>query len=206
MPCYANPLCRLRCWVSLALLALTIWRGQLFVGDSFDLCKDQRQTCRLRRRGQPSDDASTWSVRDLKQFLDECGLRHSDCFEKKELVDRVQAALDAKSKQTGESKARGTSDEELSAMSARELKAKIVEVGGSVAGCALKFGRESSWTGRKHEALKYSSQTIKLCKQHVLEKHGRWGDQSQPKGFDRHILEDVLNQPFLPDPRDLNEE
>jgi len=38
--------------------------------------------------------------------------------------------------------------------------------------------------------LRYSSQTIKLCKQHVLEKRGRWGDQSEPKGFDRHILED----------------
>jgi len=76
---------------------------------------------------------------------------------------------------------------------------------------ALKFGREASWVGKKHEALKYSSQTIKLCKQHVLEKRGRWGDQSEPKGFDRHILEDVLNQPFLPDPLpdphvNLNEE
>lgn len=40
-----------------------------------------------------------------------------------------------------------------------------------------------------NDSLRYSSQTIKLCKQHVLEKHGRWGDQSQPKGFDRHILE-----------------
>lgn len=136
MPSYAPSLSRLRCWFGLALLALTISRGQLFVGNSFDLCKDQRQTRHLRRRGQPSDDASTWSVRDLKQFLDECGLRHSDCFEKKELVDRVQAAL-AKSK-TGEWKARGTSDEELSAMSARELKAKIVEAGGSVAGCVFK--------------------------------------------------------------------
>ena len=42
---------------------------------------------------------------------------------------------------------------------------------------------------RGSDSLRYSSQTIKLCKQHVLEKHGRWGDQSQPKGFDRHILE-----------------
>lgn len=40
---------------------------------------------------------------------------------------------------------------------------------------------------------RYSSQTIKLCKQHVLEKRGRWGDQSEPKGFDRHILEDSFS-------------
>ncbi|CAJ1354229.1 unnamed protein product [Effrenium voratum] len=65
---------------------------------------------------------------------------------------------------------------------------------------ALKFAREASWTGRKHEDLKYSSQTVKLCQQHVLEKRGRWGDQAaSPRGFDRHILEDVLNQPFLAD-------
>ena len=39
-----------------------------FVGNSFDLCKDQRhqrQTRHLRQRGQPTDDASTLSVRDL---------------------------------------------------------------------------------------------------------------------------------------------
>eukprot|EP00440_Ansanella_granifera_P051104 gb/GFBE01055393.1/.p1 GENE.gb/GFBE01055393.1/~~gb/GFBE01055393.1/.p1 ORF type:complete len:197 (+),score=27.78 gb/GFBE01055393.1/:1-591(+) len=65
---------------------------------------------------------------------------------------------------------------------------------------ALKFGREASWTGKKHEELKYSSQTLKLCQQHLLERRGRWGDQSEtPKGFDRYVLEDVLNQPFLSD-------
>mmetsp|Transcript_55804 Transcript_55804/g.104683 ORF Transcript_55804/g.104683 Transcript_55804/m.104683 type:complete len:196 (-) Transcript_55804:79-666(-) len=65
---------------------------------------------------------------------------------------------------------------------------------------ALKFARETSWLGQKHENLKYSSQTLKLCQQHLLEKRGRWGDQSQhPKGFDRHVLEDVLNQPFASD-------
>ncbi|CAK9054771.1 unnamed protein product [Durusdinium trenchii] len=63
----------------------------------------------------------------------------------------------------------------------------------------LKFARQPSWSGAGKEELKYSSQTIKLCKQHLLEKRGRWGDQSQPKGFDRHLLEDVLNQPFLSD-------
>eukprot|EP00933_Yihiella_yeosuensis_P062604 TRINITY_DN65595_c0_g1_i1.p1 TRINITY_DN65595_c0_g1~~TRINITY_DN65595_c0_g1_i1.p1 ORF type:complete len:193 (+),score=25.32 TRINITY_DN65595_c0_g1_i1:73-651(+) len=63
---------------------------------------------------------------------------------------------------------------------------------------ALKFAREKSWTGQKHQELKYSSQTLKLCRQHLLERRGRWGDQSEmPKGFDRHVLEDVLNSPFL---------
>ncbi|CAE7354089.1 MRPL51 [Symbiodinium natans] len=69
---------------------------------------------------------------------------------------------------------------------------------------ALKFAREASWLGQKHQDLKYSSQTLKLCQQHLLEKRGRWGDQSQhPKGFDRHVLEDVLNRPFISDSVDV---
>ncbi|CAE8710862.1 unnamed protein product, partial [Polarella glacialis] len=63
---------------------------------------------------------------------------------------------------------------------------------------ALKFARETSWSGKKHQELKYSNQTLKLCRQHLLERKGRWGDQSQaPKGFDRYTLEDVLNRPLL---------
>uniref|UniRef100_A0A7S0FAJ8 Large ribosomal subunit protein mL43 n=1 Tax=Pyrodinium bahamense TaxID=73915 RepID=A0A7S0FAJ8_9DINO len=63
---------------------------------------------------------------------------------------------------------------------------------------ALKFAREKSWAGRKSEQLKYSPTTLKLTEQHLLERRGRWGDQNEhPKGFDRHLLEDIFNRPLL---------
>merc|ERR1712008_583731 len=61
-----------------------------------------------------------------------------------------------------------------------------------------KFARESSWAGRQSSELKYSSATLKLTQQHLLERHGRWGEQAtEPKGFDRHLLEDLFNRPML---------
>mmetsp|Transcript_105935 Transcript_105935/g.296535 ORF Transcript_105935/g.296535 Transcript_105935/m.296535 type:complete len:204 (-) Transcript_105935:95-706(-) len=64
---------------------------------------------------------------------------------------------------------------------------------------ALKFAREKSWYGKNVAELKYSSHTLKLTQQHLLERRGRWGDQNEhPKGFDRHVLADMLNNPFLP--------
>jgi len=42
---------------------------------------------------ESSEDASAWSVREMRAFLDERGMRHADCFEKRELLDRVQRAL-----------------------------------------------------------------------------------------------------------------
>mmetsp|Transcript_15083 Transcript_15083/g.35323 ORF Transcript_15083/g.35323 Transcript_15083/m.35323 type:complete len:204 (+) Transcript_15083:50-661(+) len=63
---------------------------------------------------------------------------------------------------------------------------------------ALKFARERSWLGQKASKLKYSPTTLKLTEQHLLERRGRWGDQNEhPKGFDRHILEDIFNRPLL---------
>merc|ERR1712061_93561 len=62
---------------------------------------------------------------------------------------------------------------------------------------ALKFARSESWAGKASNALKYSPTSIKLAEQHLLERRGRWGDQNaRPKGFDRHILQDIFNQPF----------
>merc|ERR1719189_3173550 len=70
---------------------------------------------------------------------------------------------------------------------------------------ALKFARETSWTGRKASELKYSSATLKLAQQHLLERNGRWGEQTtQPKGFDRHLLEDLFNRPLL-NPDEVNQ-
>merc|ERR1712014_205758 len=60
---------------------------------------------------------------------------------------------------------------------------------------ALRLVRMKSWSTGQHE-LKYSPTTLKLTHQHLIEQHGRWGDQREhPKGFDRHILEEIFNQP-----------
>mmetsp|Transcript_85021 Transcript_85021/g.259671 ORF Transcript_85021/g.259671 Transcript_85021/m.259671 type:complete len:199 (-) Transcript_85021:20-616(-) len=65
---------------------------------------------------------------------------------------------------------------------------------------ALKFARMPRWYGEGSRELKYSNTTVKLAEQHLLERRGRWGDQrTNPKGFDRHLLADLLNSPFLPD-------
>ena len=124
---------------SLAFLAwLATFREHLFIG--VGPYKDwRRPNGRLGCQGQ-SEDVSALSVRDLKQFLDECNVRHSDCFEKKELVDRVRAQQAASVQpEKVQAQGRGIFDEnKLSSMSARELKAKIVEAGGSVAGCVFK--------------------------------------------------------------------
>merc|ERR1719270_1882085 len=42
---------------------------------------------------ESSEDASAWSVREMRVFLDKKGMRHADCFEKRELLDRVQRVL-----------------------------------------------------------------------------------------------------------------
>ncbi|CAK0889686.1 unnamed protein product [Prorocentrum cordatum] len=64
---------------------------------------------------------------------------------------------------------------------------------------ALRFARERHWEPVGSQELKYSQTTLKLTEQHLLERRGRWGDQAaHPKGFDRHVLEGVLNEPFLP--------
>mmetsp|Transcript_8039 Transcript_8039/g.17978 ORF Transcript_8039/g.17978 Transcript_8039/m.17978 type:complete len:192 (-) Transcript_8039:186-761(-) len=64
---------------------------------------------------------------------------------------------------------------------------------------ALRYARMHSWV-RTHQNIKYSRSTLKLTQQHLLEQNGRWGDQREfPKGFDRHVLEGIFNQPFLPD-------
>eukprot|EP00929_Paragymnodinium_shiwhaense_P039120 TRINITY_DN20573_c0_g1_i1.p1 TRINITY_DN20573_c0_g1~~TRINITY_DN20573_c0_g1_i1.p1 ORF type:complete len:205 (+),score=33.02 TRINITY_DN20573_c0_g1_i1:93-707(+) len=66
---------------------------------------------------------------------------------------------------------------------------------------ALKAGRAKRWFGHGNRTLEYSNATLRLTKQHLLEARGRWGDQrSAPKGFDRHLLEGVFNEPFLAAP------
>eukprot|EP00747_Dinoflagellata_sp_TGD_P224471 gnl/TRDRNA2_/TRDRNA2_96936_c0_seq1.p1 gnl/TRDRNA2_/TRDRNA2_96936_c0~~gnl/TRDRNA2_/TRDRNA2_96936_c0_seq1.p1 ORF type:complete len:193 (-),score=30.84 gnl/TRDRNA2_/TRDRNA2_96936_c0_seq1:85-663(-) len=59
------------------------------------------------------------------------------------------------------------------------------------------------WARRRHlgrrgpPQLKYSWTTLQLTRQHLIEQRGRWGDQSiSPKGFDRHVLEPIFNEPF----------
>eukprot|EP00928_Gymnodinium_smaydae_P051771 TRINITY_DN3539_c0_g1_i1.p1 TRINITY_DN3539_c0_g1~~TRINITY_DN3539_c0_g1_i1.p1 ORF type:complete len:226 (+),score=37.51 TRINITY_DN3539_c0_g1_i1:79-678(+) len=65
---------------------------------------------------------------------------------------------------------------------------------------ALKFGRLKDWYRRHHE-LKYSESSLKLARQHLVNGRGRWGEQlSAPKGFDRHVLQGVLNEPLLSAP------
>lgn len=65
---------------------------------------------------------------------------------------------------------------------------------------AVRFARLKDWRSRKAVDLKYSPTTLQLTQQHLLEQHGRWGKQREsPKGFDRHVLEGILNQPFLPE-------
>lgn len=39
------------------------------------------------------EEANAWSVREMRAFLDKNGVRHADCFEKRELLDRVQSVL-----------------------------------------------------------------------------------------------------------------
>mmetsp|Transcript_13499 Transcript_13499/g.29629 ORF Transcript_13499/g.29629 Transcript_13499/m.29629 type:complete len:199 (-) Transcript_13499:58-654(-) len=68
----------------------------------------------------------------------------------------------------------------------------------------LKLAREKNWGARTQSnripRLKYSPQTLKLTEQHILQQHGRWGDQKEfPKGFDRYRLQTVLNEPFARD-------
>mmetsp|Transcript_132467 Transcript_132467/g.247747 ORF Transcript_132467/g.247747 Transcript_132467/m.247747 type:complete len:197 (+) Transcript_132467:121-711(+) len=68
---------------------------------------------------------------------------------------------------------------------------------------ALRFARMQKWHGKKTDELKYSSATLKLTRQHLIENRGRWGDQIEhSKGFDRRILEGIFNEPFLPDSGD----
>mmetsp|Transcript_77710 Transcript_77710/g.197457 ORF Transcript_77710/g.197457 Transcript_77710/m.197457 type:complete len:200 (-) Transcript_77710:96-695(-) len=65
---------------------------------------------------------------------------------------------------------------------------------------ALKYAREKAWHGPGTQELRYSNNTLKLTHQHLLDRRGRWGDQNvAPKGFDRHILADLLNAPFRSD-------
>mmetsp|Transcript_103063 Transcript_103063/g.291946 ORF Transcript_103063/g.291946 Transcript_103063/m.291946 type:complete len:197 (-) Transcript_103063:95-685(-) len=62
---------------------------------------------------------------------------------------------------------------------------------------ALRLARMKTWSGTGAKGLKYSPTTLQLTRQHLMEQFGRWGDQrKRPKGFDRHLLEDVFNQPF----------
>merc|ERR1719362_2444856 len=42
---------------------------------------------------ESSEDASAWSVREMRAFLDTKRMMHTDCFEKRELLDRVQSVL-----------------------------------------------------------------------------------------------------------------
>jgi len=64
---------------------------------------------------------------------------------------------------------------------------------------AVRYARLKYWHKKPQMDLKYSPTSVKLAKQHLLEGRGRWGEQLEsPKGFDRHILEPILNQPFLP--------
>merc|ERR1712129_347694 len=62
---------------------------------------------------------------------------------------------------------------------------------------AVRFARLKDWRSRRAAGLKYSPTTLKLTSQHLLEQRGRWGDQREhAKGFDRHILESIFNNPF----------
>merc|ERR1712187_1109960 len=63
---------------------------------------------------------------------------------------------------------------------------------------ALKFARLKNWGPRNFRGLKYSGATLQLTTQHLAEARGRCGEQKPyAKGFDRHILEGVFNEPFL---------
>merc|ERR1712224_751709 len=63
---------------------------------------------------------------------------------------------------------------------------------------AVRFARLKDWRSRRAAGLKYSPTTLKLTSQHLLEQTGRWGDQREhAKGFDRHILESIFNNPFM---------
>lgn len=49
--------------------------------------------CQLRASSIAAEgDMAAWPARKLRSFLDERGVRHADCFEKRELVDRARAA------------------------------------------------------------------------------------------------------------------
>lgn len=99
------------------------------------------------RLGASSDDIAAWSARELKAFLDKNGVGHRDCFEKQELIDRArsvqerapEAAGTASPAPAGGVHGRGDfSDAQLSAMTARQLKALLLEAGAGVGGCIFK--------------------------------------------------------------------
>merc|ERR1711974_91735 len=58
---------------------------------------------------------------------------------------------------------------------------------------AVRFARLKDWRSRKAADLKYSPTTLKLTHQHLVERRGRWGEQTEHvKGFDRHVLQDIF--------------
>eukprot|EP00927_Polykrikos_kofoidii_P062153 TRINITY_DN56973_c0_g1_i1.p1 TRINITY_DN56973_c0_g1~~TRINITY_DN56973_c0_g1_i1.p1 ORF type:complete len:225 (-),score=27.43 TRINITY_DN56973_c0_g1_i1:101-706(-) len=66
---------------------------------------------------------------------------------------------------------------------------------------SLRMGRLKTWVTKCFQGLKYSETSLQLTRQHLLDAKGRWGDQkSHPKGFDRHILEGLFNEPLLAAP------
>mmetsp|Transcript_52516 Transcript_52516/g.138616 ORF Transcript_52516/g.138616 Transcript_52516/m.138616 type:complete len:193 (-) Transcript_52516:56-634(-) len=65
---------------------------------------------------------------------------------------------------------------------------------------ALRAARSGFFGVGPPQDLKYSKASVKLAEQHLLERRGRWGEQHEhAKGFDRHLLAGVLNQPFRAD-------
>lgn len=70
-----------------------LWTHQF--NRSRSLCQSRDDHTVLRATaGVSSPDVASWSTKELKQFLSERGVRHNDCFDKEELIQRVRSAQD----------------------------------------------------------------------------------------------------------------
>eukprot|EP00439_Symbiodinium_sp_Y106_P066266 s1222_g10.t1 len=74
---------------------LSTWRlGRAFVGSARNAGRVNSGL--LRHAGSTQgvlEDVSTWRPSEMRRYLDERGIRHNDCFEKSELIARVEDAV-----------------------------------------------------------------------------------------------------------------
>ncbi|CAE8644441.1 unnamed protein product, partial [Polarella glacialis] len=140
-------------------------------------------------------DVQSWSVRELRSFLDQRGVRHADCCEKRELVERV---CSEQSKQQSSPSAENSSSStftaaQLSELSARQLKALLEEQGAGGESRRLHLQRGMRLAGQAAGMEGWRAQELKALPLplldrlavlfNVIEESGRW-----PESLERALF------------------
>lgn len=84
-------LCRSR--LNFLCLPFLLRTYQLSKGRSLSLSRNEHTVSRAAAGGS-SHDVASWSTKELQRFLSERAVRHDDCFDKEELIQRARSAQD----------------------------------------------------------------------------------------------------------------